>query len=87
MMLSVIHAVRTGFPIRCLKGKKPDAYWLEKARIVGKPDIAEQPNISAGSPVFILKCIRDIDGERVSIEASYAPACFRHSRNLNSSLL
>lgn len=57
-----------------LKGKKPGSHWLEKARIPCEPDIAERLNISAGSPVFILKRVRDIDGEPVSIEESYVPA-------------
>lgn len=55
-------------------GKTPGTRWISKTRTVCHPEIAEHLQLPAGSEVYLLKRVRDIDGEPVSIEESYVPA-------------
>ncbi|MGE5984748.1 GntR family transcriptional regulator [Klebsiella michiganensis] len=61
-----------------LRGKKPDTLWVNK-RIVSCPDeVATQLAIAPQSDVFLLKRIRYVDDEAVSIEESWVPAQLIH---------
>ena len=61
-----------------LRGKKPDTLWVNK-RVVKCPDeVAQQLAIAAGSDVFLLKRIRYVDEDAVSIEESWVPAHLIH---------
>lgn len=56
-----------------LRGKKPDTLWVNK-RVVSCPDeVAQHLAIPAGSDVFLLKRIRYVDEDAVSIEESWCP--------------
>ncbi|MGF1874677.1 GntR family transcriptional regulator [Photobacterium frigidiphilum] len=57
-----------------LKGKRPDTLWIKKEIVASNADIAEQLNISVNDEVFLLKRIRYVDDQPVSIEESYVPA-------------
>ncbi|PSW20488.1 GntR family transcriptional regulator [Photobacterium sanctipauli] len=57
-----------------LKGKRPDTLWIKKEVVPCNDDVASQLDISAGDEVFLLKRIRYIDDQPVSIEESYVPA-------------
>ncbi|ECW3137742.1 GntR family transcriptional regulator [Salmonella enterica] len=61
-----------------LRGKKPDTLWVNK-RVVSCPDeVAQHLAIPAGSDVFLLKRIRYVDEDAVSIEESWVPAHLIH---------
>lgn len=57
-----------------LRGKKPDTLWVNKRVVKCPVDVAEQLAIPADSEVFLLKRIRYVDEDAVSIEESYVPA-------------
>ena len=57
-----------------LRGKKPDTLWVNKRVVKCPADVAEQLAIPAESEVFLLKRIRYVDEDAVSIEESYVPA-------------
>jgi len=61
-----------------LKGKKPDTLWIKKETISCSSQIAEKLNIKQGEEVFILKRVRYIDEQAVSIEESYVPSALIH---------
>lgn len=56
-----------------LRGKKPDTLWVNKRVVKCPADVAEQLAIPAESEVFLLKRIRYVDEDAVSIEESYVP--------------
>ncbi|MDC5819097.1 GntR family transcriptional regulator [Vibrio europaeus] len=62
-----------------LKGKKPDTLWIKKDIVPCSSEIAETLNINQGDEVFILKRVRYIDDQAVSIEESYVPAELIHN--------
>lgn len=57
-----------------LRGKKPDTLWVNKRVVKCPADVAEQLVIAADSDVFLLKRIRYVDEDAVSVEESYVPA-------------
>ncbi|VEB96308.1 Uncharacterized HTH-type transcriptional regulator yegW [Cedecea lapagei] len=57
-----------------LRGKKPNTLWVNKSVVKCPTDVAEQLAIPAESEVFLLKRIRYVDEDAVSIEESYVPA-------------
>ncbi len=69
----------TGFSQQAvLKGKKPDTLWIKKDTIPCSAAIAETLNIKEGEEVFLLKRVRYIDEQAVSIEESYVPSELIH---------
>lgn len=61
-----------------LRGKKPDTLWVNK-RIVKCPDeVAAELSVAPQSDVFMLKRIRYVDEDAVSIEESWVPAGLIH---------
>lgn len=54
-------------------GKTPGTLWVSKSRLACRPEIAAHLQLPAGSDVYLLKRVRYIDGEPVSIEESYVP--------------
>lgn len=61
-----------------LKGKKPDTLWIKKDIIACSADIAKMLKVAENDQVFLLKRIRYIDEQAVSIEESYVPAHLIH---------
>ncbi|HEY2451280.1 MAG TPA: GntR family transcriptional regulator [Scandinavium sp.] len=57
-----------------LRGKKPDTLWVNKRVVECPPDVAEQLALEPKSDVFLLKRIRYVDEEAVSIEESWVPS-------------
>lgn len=57
-----------------LRGKKPDTLWVNKRVIPCPEDVAAELNVAAKSDVFLLKRIRYVDDDAVSIEESWIPA-------------
>lgn len=69
----------TGFTQQVvLKGKKPDTLWIKKETVACSEAIAKQLNIVENDDVFLLKRVRYIDDQPVSIEESYVPAHLIH---------
>lgn len=69
----------TGFSQQVvLKGKKPDTLWIKKDMVPCSADMAVILNISENDNVFLLKRVRFIDEQAVSIEESYVPADLIH---------
>lgn len=56
-----------------LRGKKPNTLWVNKRVVKCPADVAEHLAIPAESEVFLLKRIRYVDEDAVSIEESYVP--------------
>ncbi len=56
-----------------LQGKNPDTLWIKKSIVACSPDVSTQLRLPANSEVFLLKRIRYLDDEPVSIEESYVP--------------
>ncbi|MFB2903470.1 GntR family transcriptional regulator [Aeromonas jandaei] len=56
-----------------LRGKKPDTLWINKCVVKCTGEVAERLAIPEGSDVFLLKRIRYMDSDAVSIEESYVP--------------
>jgi len=56
-----------------LQGKKPDTLWIKKSIVTCTADVAAQLKLPLNSEVFLLKRIRYLDDEPVSIEESYVP--------------
>lgn len=56
-----------------LLGKKPSTLWVNRQIVKCPADVADRLTISAGDEVFLLKRIRYVDDEAVSIEESYVP--------------
>ena len=61
-----------------LRGKKPDTLWVNKRVVKCPEEVAQQLAVEAGSDVFLLKRIRYVDEEAVSIEDSWVPAHLIH---------
>lgn len=57
-----------------LRGKKPDTLWVNKRRVECPQEVAEQLAVPAKSEVFLLKRIRYVDEEAVSMEESWVPS-------------
>lgn len=65
----------TGFSQQVvLKGKKPDTLWIKKDTVSCVAEIAQTLNLKEGEEVFLLKRVRYIDEQAVSIEESYVPS-------------
>ena len=56
-----------------LRGKKPDTLWVNKRIVPCPEEVAQQLAVAAGSDVFLLKRIRYVDEDAVSIEESWVP--------------
>eukprot|EP00102_Acyrthosiphon_pisum_P017725 XP_008189256.1 PREDICTED: uncharacterized HTH-type transcriptional regulator YegW-like [Acyrthosiphon pisum] len=59
-----------------LRGKKPDTVWINKSKIQCSAEIGEKLGLSQGSEVYLLKRIRYVDQQAVSVEESWVPARF-----------
>lgn len=57
-----------------LRGKTPDTVWINKSKIACSAEIAEKLGLSTGSDVYLLKRIRYVDRQAVSVEESWVPA-------------
>ncbi|WP_210080098.1 GntR family transcriptional regulator [Pantoea endophytica] len=57
-----------------LRGKKPDTVWINKSKIQCDTAIAEKLGLDKGSEVYLLKRIRYVDQQAVSVEESWVPA-------------
>ncbi|PLR25822.1 GntR family transcriptional regulator [Pantoea endophytica] len=57
-----------------LRGKKPDTVWINKSKIQCDAAIAEKLGLNKGSEVYLLKRIRYVDQQPVSVEESWVPA-------------
>lgn len=69
----------TGFSQQAvLKGKKPDTLWIKKDMTPCTEEVAKMLKITVGDEIFILKRVRYIDEQAVSIEESYVPASLIH---------
>ncbi|HGN1704558.1 TPA: GntR family transcriptional regulator [Providencia rettgeri] len=56
-----------------LLGKKPDTLWVNKSIVPCSQEVAESLSLPVNSDVFMLKRIRYVDEQPVSIEESYVP--------------
>ncbi len=56
-----------------LNGKTPSTRWINKSRVVCNDEIAHLLALPSGSHVFLLKRIRYVDEQAVSVEESYVP--------------
>ncbi|AKJ43132.1 GntR family transcriptional regulator [Pragia fontium] len=56
-----------------LRGNKPDTRWVNKSIVSCSEEVAKLLDIAPGSDVFMLKRIRYVDQDPVSIEESYVP--------------
>jgi len=61
-----------------LRGKKPDTLWVNKRMVPCPEEIANELRVAVNSEVFLLKRIRYVDDEAVSIEESWVPAGLIH---------
>lgn len=61
-----------------LRGKTPNTLWVNKRVIPCPQEVAEQLGIAAGADVFLLKRIRYVDDDPVSIEESWVPSGLIH---------
>ncbi len=61
-----------------LRGKKPDTLWVNKRVVKCPEEVARQLAIAVGSDVFMLKRIRYVDEDAVSLEESRVPAHLIH---------
>ncbi|ORM70206.1 GntR family transcriptional regulator [Pantoea rwandensis] len=59
-----------------LRGKKPDTVWINKSKIQCSAEIGEKLGLDKGSDVYLLKRIRYVDQQAVSVEESWVPAYF-----------
>lgn len=59
-----------------LRGKKPDTVWINKSKIQCSAEIGEKLGLDKGSDVYLLKRIRYVDQQAVSVEESWVPTCF-----------
>ena len=64
--------------VLAMRGKKPDTLWVNKRVVKCPEEVAQQLAVEAGSDVFLLKRIRYVDEEAVSIEESWVPAHLIH---------
>ncbi|MDU7341342.1 GntR family transcriptional regulator [Enterobacter sp.] len=56
-----------------LRGKKPNTLWVNKRVVKCPEEVANHLSISPDSEVFLLKRIRYVDDDAVSIEESWVP--------------
>lgn len=61
-----------------LRGKKPDTLWVSKRIVKCPEEVADQLAVKPESDVFLLKRIRYVDDDAVSIEESWVPAHLIH---------
>ena len=61
-----------------LRAKKPDTLWVNKRIVPCPEEVAQQLAVVRGSDVFLLKRIRYVDEDAVSIEESWVPAHLIH---------
>jgi DNA-binding GntR family transcriptional regulator len=61
-----------------LRGKKPDTLWVNKRIVKCPDDVAGELSIAPQSDVFMLKRIRYVDEDAVSIEESWVPVGLIH---------
>ncbi|WP_312239587.1 GntR family transcriptional regulator [Pantoea sp.] len=59
-----------------LRGKKPDTVWINKSKMPCSAETGEKLGLSEGSDVYLLKRIRYVDQQAVSVEESWVPARF-----------
>ncbi|WP_130835707.1 GntR family transcriptional regulator [[Erwinia] mediterraneensis] len=59
-----------------LRGKKPDTVWINKSKIPCSAEIGEKLGLNKGSEVYLLKRIRYVDQQAVSVEESWVPTRF-----------
>ena len=56
-----------------LRGKKPNTLWVNKRVVPCPEEVAGELGVASGSDVFLLKRIRYVDDDAVSIEESWVP--------------
>lgn len=56
-----------------LRGRKPDTVWIHKSLAPCSKEIAHKLKLSEGSDVYLLKRIRYVDQQAVSVEESWVP--------------
>ncbi|WP_312951222.1 GntR family transcriptional regulator [Superficieibacter sp.] len=61
-----------------LLGKKPDTLWVNKRIVPCPEEVAQRLAIETNSDVFMLRRIRYVDDEAVSIEESWVPTHLIH---------
>jgi len=61
-----------------MRGKKPDTLWVNKRIVPCPEEIAHELGMAVNSEVFLLKRIRYVDDDAVSIEESWVPAGLIH---------
>ena len=61
-----------------LRGKKPNTLWVNKRIVPCPEEVAQQLAVAVESHVFLLKRIRYVDDDAVSIEESWVPAHLIH---------
>lgn len=61
-----------------LRGQKPNTLWVNKRVVKCPEEVAQQLSIAASTEVFLLKRIRYVDEDAVSIEESWVPANLIH---------
>ena len=61
-----------------LRGKKPNTLWVNKRIVKCPEEVARELAINAQSDVFLLKRIRYVDEDAVSIEESWVPVALIH---------
>ncbi|OON39431.1 GntR family transcriptional regulator [Izhakiella australiensis] len=59
-----------------LRGKTPDTVWINKSRLRCNSEIAQKLELAVGSEVWLLKRIRYVDGQAVSVEESWVPLAY-----------
>ena len=61
-----------------LRGKKPNTLWVNKRVVKCPEEVASQLSVEPESEVFLLKRIRYVDDDAVSIEESWVPVGLIH---------
>ena len=61
-----------------LRGKKPNTLWVNKRVVKCPEEVASQLSVPPESEVFLLKRIRYVDDDAVSIEESWVPVGLIH---------
>ena len=61
-----------------LRGKKPNTLWVNKRVVKCPEEVASQLSVPPDSEVFLLKRIRYVDDDAVSIEESWVPVELIH---------
>ncbi|WP_318378303.1 GntR family transcriptional regulator [Enterobacter sp.] len=61
-----------------LRGKTPNTLWVNKRVIACPSEVAQHLGLEEGADVFLLKRIRYVDEDAVSIEESWVPVALIH---------